>query len=35
MVVIPKQRKTYCKKCKKHNKMKVAQYKKGKESTAS
>ena len=35
MVVIPKQRKTYCKKCKKHSKMKVGQYKKGKESTAS
>jgi large subunit ribosomal protein L44e len=35
MVVIPKTRNTYCKKCKKHSKMKVGQYKKGKESTAS
>ena len=35
MVVIPKQRNTYCKKCKKHAKHKVATYKKGKESTCS
>merc|ERR1739845_311023 len=32
MVNIPKQRNTFCKKCKKHTPHKVTQYKKGKES---
>ena len=33
MVNIPKSRKTYCRRCKKHTLHKVSQYKKGKEST--
>eukprot|EP00727_Mastigamoeba_balamuthi_P005788 m51a1_g1829 putative 60S ribosomal protein L44e (106) ;mRNA; r:534523-535102 len=32
MVTIPKQKKTFCPKCKKHTNHKVAQYKKGKDS---
>merc|ERR1712130_223356 len=32
MVNIPKQRNTFCKRCKKHTPQKVTQYKKGKES---
>ena len=35
MVVIPKTRKTHCKKCLKHTTHKVGQYKKGKDSTAA
>ncbi|KAE8747998.1 hypothetical protein FOCC_FOCC005193 [Frankliniella occidentalis] len=35
MVNVPKQRKTFCKKCKKHKPHKVTQYKKSKERTAS
>jgi ribosomal protein L44E len=35
MVVVPKSRKTYCPFCKTHTQHKVAQYKKGKESTAA
>jgi ribosomal protein L44E len=37
MVVVPKARKTYCpyKTCRTHTQHKVAQYKKGKESTAA
>ncbi|CAL8114022.1 unnamed protein product [Orchesella dallaii] len=35
MVNIPKQRKTFCKKCKHHKLHKVTQYKKSKERTAS
>jgi len=35
MVVIPKTRKTHCKKCVKHTNHKVGQYKKGKDSTAA
>ena len=35
MVKIPKTRNTYCQKCTKHQKHKVAGYKKGKESTLS
>uniref|UniRef100_A0A4W5K259 60S ribosomal protein L36a n=1 Tax=Hucho hucho TaxID=62062 RepID=A0A4W5K259_9TELE len=32
MVNVPKTRRTYCKKCKKHQTHKVTQYKKGKDS---
>jgi large subunit ribosomal protein L44e len=32
MVLVPKERKTYCKKCKKHTLHKVTQYKSGKAS---
>ncbi|XP_047205653.1 60S ribosomal protein L36a-like [Girardinichthys multiradiatus] len=32
MVNVPKTRRTYCKKCKKHQPHKVTQYKKGKDS---
>lgn len=35
MVVIPKTRKTYCRKCLTHTVHKIAQYKKGKESKAA
>ena len=35
MVVVPKSRRTYCPFCKTHTVHKVAQYKKGKESTAA
>ncbi|XP_077978208.1 large ribosomal subunit protein eL42-like [Glandiceps talaboti] len=32
MVNVPKTRRTYCKKCRKHQNFKVTQYKKGRES---
>merc|ERR1712222_175178 len=32
MVSVPKTRKTFCKRCKKHTPQKVSQYKKGKDS---
>jgi large subunit ribosomal protein L44e len=35
MVVIPKTRKTYCRKCRTHVVHKISQYKKGKESKAA